>query len=93
MELPRCGLEQPHGPEFDLGLTREPTACFAASSMAAALDWKLAEKPQSILASRSGEQTSLRFLAGVLSTSQSRHSPEDGLFAAETGTMARRLQD
>jgi hypothetical protein len=60
MELLGCRLEPPHDPDFDVGLTREPPACFAKSSKAAVLDWELA----SILASRSGEQTWLPFLAG-----------------------------
>ena len=60
MELLRCRLEPPHDPDFDVGLTREATACFVVSSKAAVLDWEQG----SILASRSGEQTWLRFLAG-----------------------------
>jgi hypothetical protein len=60
MELLRCQLEPPHDPEFDVGLTREPPALFEVLSKAAVLDWEQG----SILASRSGEQTWLRFLAG-----------------------------
>jgi len=76
MELLRCGSEPPDSPVFDLGLAREPTACFPASSRVSEFDWELSHKLEPILASRFGEQTWLPFLAGILSTSSRRHSPE-----------------
>jgi hypothetical protein len=81
MELLRYGLEPPDSPVFDLGLAREPTVCFLASSRVSEFDWELSDKPEPTLASRFGEQTWLPFLAGILSTSSRRHSPRGRAFS------------